>query len=29
VNRFFEDVELSEYDESKVVWVVKKIIKNM
>lgn len=29
VNRFFEDVELSEYDETNVIWVVKKIIKNM
>lgn len=29
VNRFFEDVELSEYDDTNVIWVVKKIIKNM
>ena len=29
VNRFFDDVEIDPYDETKIVWVVKKIIKNM
>ena len=29
INRFFDKVELSKYDESKVIWVVKKIIKSM
>lgn len=29
VNRFFDKVELSEYDDTKIIWVVKKIIKNM
>ncbi len=29
VNRFFDKVEIDPYDETKVVWVVKKIIKNM
>lgn len=29
VNRFFDKVELSKYDESKVIWVVKKIIKSV
>ena len=29
VNRFFDDVEIDPYDETKVVGVVKKIIKNM
>ena len=29
VNRFFDNVELSKYDDSKVIWVVKKIIKSV
>jgi len=29
VNRFFDNVEISPFDETKVIWVVKKIIKNM
>ena len=29
VNRFFDNVEIDKYDETKVVGVVKKIIKNM
>lgn len=29
VNRFFDNVELSKYDDTKVIWVVKKIIKSM
>lgn len=29
VNRFFDKVELSKYDETKVIWVVKKIIKSV
>ena len=29
VNRFFDKVEVDKYDETKVVGVVKKIIKNM
>lgn len=29
VNRFFDKVELSKYDESKVIWVVRKVIKSM
>ncbi|MBU0627079.1 S24 family peptidase [Patescibacteria group bacterium] len=29
VNRFFDKVEISKYDESKVIGVVKKIIKNI
>ena len=29
VNRFFDKVEIDPYDETKVVGVVKKIIKNM
>ncbi|HKL44278.1 MAG TPA: S24 family peptidase [Candidatus Absconditabacterales bacterium] len=29
INRFFDKVELSKYDESKVIGVVKKIIKSM
>jgi hypothetical protein len=29
VNRFFDKVELSKYDESKIIWVVKKIIKSV
>ena len=29
INRFFNKVEISPYDETKVIWVVKKIIKSM
>ena len=29
VNRFFDKVEVDPYDETKIIWVVKKIIKNM
>ncbi len=29
VNRFFDNVEVSKYDETKVIWVVKKIIKDI
>lgn len=29
VNRFFDKLEISKYDETKVIWVVRKIIKNM
>lgn len=29
VNRFFDSVEISKYDEAKVIGVVKKIIKDM
>lgn len=29
VNRFFDNVEISKYDETKVIWVVKKIIKDV
>jgi SOS-response transcriptional repressor LexA len=29
VNRFFDKVEIDPYDETKIVGVVKKIIKNM
>lgn len=29
VNRFFDKVELSKYDDTKIIWVVKKIIKSM
>ena len=29
INRFFDKVEISPYDETKVIGVVKKIIKNM
>lgn len=29
VNRFFDKVELSKYDDTKIIWVVKKVIKNM
>jgi hypothetical protein len=29
VNRFFDNVEISKYDETKVIWVVKKIIKDI
>ena len=29
VNRFFDNVEVSPFDETNVIWVVKKIIKNM
>ena len=29
VNRFFDKVEIDPYDETNVIWVVKKIIKNM
>lgn len=29
INRFFDKVEVSAYDETKVIGVVKKIIKNM
>lgn len=29
VNRFFDNVEISPFDETNVIWVVKKIIKNM
>lgn len=29
VNRFFDKVEISPFDETKIIWVVKKIIKNM
>ncbi len=29
VNRFFDKVELSKYDNTKIIWVVKKIIKSM
>jgi hypothetical protein len=29
VNRFFDKVEIDPFDETKVIWVVKKIIKNM
>jgi SOS-response transcriptional repressor LexA len=29
LNRFFDKVEIDKYDENKVIWVVKKIIKSM
>lgn len=29
VNRFFDNVEITPFDETNVIWVVKKIIKNM
>lgn len=29
INRFFDKVEISPYDETKIIGVVKKIIKNM
>jgi len=29
VNRFFDNVEITKYDETKVIWVVKKIIKDI
>jgi SOS-response transcriptional repressor LexA len=29
INRFFDKVEISPYDETKVIGVVKKVIKNM
>lgn len=29
INRFFDKVEVSKYDESKIIGVVKKIIKNI
>lgn len=29
VNRFFDNVEISKYDETQVIWVVKKIIKDI
>lgn len=29
VNRFFDDVEINKYDETKIIWVVKKVIKNI
>jgi hypothetical protein len=29
VNRFFDNVEISKYDETKIIWVVKKIIKDI
>jgi phage repressor protein C with HTH and peptisase S24 domain len=29
VNRFFDKVEISKYDETKVIWVVKRVIKEM
>lgn len=29
VNRFFDNVEINKYDETKVIWVVKKIIKDI
>jgi SOS-response transcriptional repressor LexA len=29
INRFFDDVEISPYDDTKVIGVVKKIIKSM
>lgn len=29
VNRFFDKLEISKYDDTKVIWVVRKIIKNM
>ena len=29
VNRFFDKMEISKYDDTKIVWVVKKVIKNM
>lgn len=29
VNRFFDKVELSKYDDTKIIWVVKKVIKSM
>lgn len=28
-NRFFENVEISEYDETNIIWTVKKIIKDI
>lgn len=28
INRFFDKVEISPYDETKVIWVVKKVIKD-
>jgi hypothetical protein len=29
VNRFFDNIEVTKYDEAKVIWVVKKIIKDI
>ena len=29
INRFFDKVEIDPYDETKVIWVVKKVIKSM
>lgn len=28
VNRFFDKMEISKFDETKIVWVIKKVIKN-
>lgn len=29
INRFFDEVEIQEYDQTKVIWVVKRIIKSL
>jgi hypothetical protein len=29
VNRFFDTVEIDKYDKTKIIWVVKKIIKDI
>jgi len=29
INRFFDNIEISKYDETEIVGVVRKIIKNM
>jgi hypothetical protein len=29
VNRFFDKIEISKYDDTNIIWVVKKVIKDM